>query len=180
VLAARLVADAFPDGQLYLNLRGGTAEPLRPADALGSLLQTLGVPPAGTSIDQPVLAARYRTALAGRRMVLLLDDAANADQVLPLMPGTAGPVVVITSRQQLSALPGVHHLQLDVMTEAEALKLFGEVVGHDLVAEQPEAAAQVVRRCGLLPRPNWTSWPVPTYAGVSSTVISPCSGGTTT
>ncbi|TDO54507.1 NB-ARC domain-containing protein [Kribbella sp. VKM Ac-2527] len=151
VHAAQLVADDFPDGQLYLNLRGGTAEPLSAAEALQALLQTLGVPPAGPSIDQQVLAARYRTALAGRRMVLLLDDAANADQVLPLMPGTAGPVVVITSRQELSALPGVHHLHLDVMTEAEALKLFGEVVGHDLVAEQPEASVQVVHRCGLLP-----------------------------
>ncbi len=90
VHAAQLVADDFPDGQVYLNLRGESAEPLTAAEALQALLQTLGVPPAGASIDQPVLAARYRTVVAGRRMLLLLDDAANADQVLPLIPVRRG------------------------------------------------------------------------------------------
>jgi tetratricopeptide (TPR) repeat protein len=96
-------------------------------------------------------AARYRTALAGRRVLVLLDDAASLGQVLPLIPGTAGSAVVITSRVPLTALPGVRHLGLEVLSEAEALRLLGEVVGPDRVRADPVAAREVVRRCGWLP-----------------------------
>ncbi|NEA36010.1 helix-turn-helix domain-containing protein [Streptomyces sp. SID13031] len=149
VEAARQVADEFPDGQLYVNLRGGS-EPRSTADALLALLQSLGVQPVGTT-DVQVLAKHYRTALAGRRMLIVLDDAAGAAQVVPLIPGTSSSAVVITSRQRLFELPGARHLDLDVLPEPEAIALLGEVVGSALVNQNPAAALQVVRRCGLLP-----------------------------
>ncbi|MEV8373841.1 helix-turn-helix domain-containing protein [Kribbella sp. NPDC056861] len=151
VQAAQLVADEFPDGQLYLNLRGGGDEPLSTVDALGRLLHALGVPSSRAADDEDVMAARYRSALAGRRLLLLLDDAVSVAQVRSLMPGTPGTAVVITSRQHLSALAGVRRLDLDVLTEAEALQLLGELLGPDRVAAEPDASGEVVRRCGFLP-----------------------------
>jgi transcriptional regulator with XRE-family HTH domain len=151
VQAAHLVADDFPDGQLYLNLRGGGGEPLSTADAFGMLLQALKLPPPRAADDQEVTAARYRSALAGRRLLLLLDDAVSVAQIRPLMPGTPGTAVVITSRQHLSALAGVRRLDLNVLTEGEALQLLGEILGHRRVVSEPEAAREVVRRCGYLP-----------------------------
>ncbi|NEA36011.1 helix-turn-helix domain-containing protein [Streptomyces sp. SID13031] len=148
--AAQQVVDEFPDGQFSVNLHGGSAKPLSTADALRMLLQALGVPPTGTD-DLEETAARYRSALAGRRVLLLLDDATSVDQVRLLMPGTPGTAVVITSRQQLAALPGVRRLDLDVLTEPEALQLLGEVAGHHRVIEEPDAAREVVSRCGFLP-----------------------------
>jgi transcriptional regulator with XRE-family HTH domain/tetratricopeptide (TPR) repeat protein len=148
--AAQQVEDEFPDGQYSVNLRGGGEKPLSTADALRMLLQALGVPPTGTD-DLEETAARYRSAMAGRRVLLLLDDAMSVDQVRLLMPGTPGTAVVITSRQQLAALPGVRRLDLDVLTEPEALQLLGEVAGHHRVIEEPDAAREVIRRCGHLP-----------------------------
>jgi transcriptional regulator with XRE-family HTH domain/tetratricopeptide (TPR) repeat protein len=150
VHAGHTVAADFPDGQLYVNLRGGGTEPRSTADALQILLQSLGVPPAGTT-DVAALAGRYRTAIAGRRMLLVLDDAAGVAQVLPLIPGTATAAVMIISRQRLAELPGARRIDLDVLDEREALQLLGEVVGTSVVDANPEAARQVVQRCGLLP-----------------------------
>ncbi|GAA0949990.1 XRE family transcriptional regulator [Kribbella koreensis] len=150
VEACHSVADHYPDGQLYLNLGGGSA-PVGSAESLATLLRALGVPPSGDRDDVQMAVGRYRTALAGRRVLVLLDDAASLEQVLPLIPGTAGSAVVITSRIPLTALPGVRHLGLEVLSEEEALRLLGEVVGHDRVRSDPEAAREVVRRCGLLP-----------------------------
>jgi tetratricopeptide (TPR) repeat protein len=149
--AGWLTSEDFPDGQLYINLRGGTDRPLDPADALRQLLQPLGVRLTGDADDLQVLAGRYRTALAGRRALILLDDAASVDQVRPLLPGAAGVAVVITSRERLSALPGVRHVDLDVLTESEAVQLLGEVVGPRLIARDPESAREIVARCGYLP-----------------------------
>jgi transcriptional regulator with XRE-family HTH domain len=151
VHAAHLVADVFPDGQLYLNLRGASADPVSSAQALDTLLQGLGLAPAAVADDLAFTAARYRTALAGRRLLLMLDDAASVEQILPLMPGTSGVVVVVTSRSPLETLPGTRRLALDVLTEDEALDLLGEVVGADKVADQRGAAVEVVHHCGLLP-----------------------------
>ncbi|WP_432943067.1 NB-ARC domain-containing protein [Kribbella sp. CA-253562] len=151
VQAAHQVLEEFPDGQLYLNLRGGGDEPLATAEALDALLQTLGLPPAGTADDVPTTAARYRTALAGRRILLLLDDVASVEQVAPLMPGTAGAVVVLTSRQPLSTLPGARHLALEVLSEHEAVALLSEVVGAAAVEADRDIALEIVRRCGFLP-----------------------------
>ncbi|WBQ05847.1 tetratricopeptide repeat protein [Kribbella sp. CA-293567] len=151
VQAAQLVAAEFPDGQYLVNLRGGGTKPLSTADALGVMLQALGVRPTGEAGNLEVTAARYRSALAGRRVLLLLDDAASVEQVRLLMPGSPGTAVVITSRQQLAALPGIRRFDLDVMTESEALRLLEEVAGQSRVVEEFDAAKEIVRRCGYLP-----------------------------
>ncbi|MFI5711052.1 NB-ARC domain-containing protein [Kribbella sp. NPDC051620] len=151
VQAAQQVTDQFPDGQFLLNLRGGGEKPLSAMDALGVLLRALGVPAAGGVDNLEQMAARYRTALAGRRMLLLLDDAIGVDQVRHLMPGTPGSAVLITSRQELSGVPGIRRIDLDVLTESEALQLLGEVLGHHRVSDEPETARRVVRLCGYLP-----------------------------
>ncbi len=151
VQAAHQVAAEFPDGQLYLNLGGGGSTPLTTADALSVLMQSLGLPASGAPDDVQATAARYRTALAGRRILVVLDDAVSTEQVTALMPGTSGAVVVITSRQSLASLPGARHLALEVLTEAEALQLLAEVVGRRLDGTEREAGLEVVRRCGLLP-----------------------------
>jgi tetratricopeptide (TPR) repeat protein len=151
VHAAHLSADAFPDGQLYLNLRGASADPISTAQALDTLLQALGLAPAGATDDLAFTAARYRTALADRRLLLLLDDAASVNQILPLLPGTTGVTVVITSRSSLTNLPGAHRLALDVLTDDEALQLLAEIVGPDKVADDRDAALEVIQYCGSLP-----------------------------
>ncbi|MEV6411091.1 helix-turn-helix domain-containing protein [Kribbella sp. NPDC051718] len=151
VQAAQHVVDEFPDGQFLLNLRGGSENPLSAMDALEVLLRTLGVRPAAGENHLEQMAARYRTALAGRQMLLLLDDAISVDQVRHLMPGTPGSAVLITSRQELSGLPGIRRIDLDVLTEPEALELLGGVLGHHRVTDEPETARRVVRLCGYLP-----------------------------
>ncbi|WP_433011850.1 tetratricopeptide repeat protein [Kribbella sp. CA-294648] len=151
IQAGHLVAPDYPDGQIYLNLGGGSQEPVSTAGALAAVLRSLGVPPADDPRDVEQAVGRYRTALAHRRVLLLLDDADGVDQVLPLIPGTRGSAVVITSRKQLTALPGVRYLGLQVLTEEDGLSLLGEVAGRDRVAAEPEAALQLVRHCGLLP-----------------------------
>jgi transcriptional regulator with XRE-family HTH domain/tetratricopeptide (TPR) repeat protein len=149
VQAASRTLGGFPDGQLYLNLRGGT-EPRTVQDALAALLVALELP-VGDATSVGVMASRYRSALAGRRMLIVLDDASSVEQVQPLLPGTAGVVVIVTSRQRLTTLPGARHIGLGVMDEAEGLDLLREVVGAVWVDQDPEAAQDVVRRCGLLP-----------------------------
>lgn len=152
VHAARLMADRFPDGRLYLNLRGsGGREPLTPLEALTVLLQALGVPAGDIPDDLDRASARYRTALAGKRVLVLLDDAADSIQVIPLIPGTAGCSALITSRNRLTGLSGARHLLLEVLSEEESLQLLAEIVGADLVNAEPAAATDLVRRCGCLP-----------------------------
>ncbi|MBO1415963.1 NB-ARC domain-containing protein, partial [Streptomyces sp. FH025] len=96
-------------------------------------------------------SALYRSVLAGRRVLVVLDNAATLDHVEPLLPGAAGCAVLITSRQRLTGLSGAHHLRLDTLPPAEALELLTRIVGADRTAAEPEAAEEVVRACGLLP-----------------------------
>lgn len=145
-----LTAAEFADGRLYVNLRGAT-EPIAPIHALGTLLRTLGVPPQEIPDDLEVAAARYRTVIAGRRILVVLDDAADADQVAPLIPGTPGSAAVVTSRRLLDGLAGAEHLRLDVLTDSEGLRLLSEVIGASRVDAEPVAALEVVHGCGNLP-----------------------------
>ncbi|GHJ47839.1 hypothetical protein Cs7R123_51810 [Catellatospora sp. TT07R-123] len=151
---AHAARDRFPDGQLYLDLRGYDPErPVPPADALATLLRGLGVDAAGIPVDLPGRAALYRTLLAGRRMLVLLDNAYEAEQVRPLLPGTASAVVVVTSRDGLAGLvarDGARRVDLDVLTPAEAAALLGALLGARAAAE-PGAVAELARRCGRLP-----------------------------
>ncbi len=163
------VADRFPDGQLHLDLRGyGTAPPMSVVEALGHLLRGLGRPPERIPTDAQELAATYRSHLADKRILILLDDARTAEQVRPLLPGSPGCLVVITGRTILATLDNVTHIHLDVLSEQEALTLLTRLVGRDRVDADPEAASAVVQMCARLPlairlagarlaaRPRWT------------------------
>ncbi|GAA1407083.1 AfsR/SARP family transcriptional regulator [Catellatospora coxensis] len=149
-------ADRFPDGQLHVNLRGFDAggPPANPSQAVRGFLDALGVPSARVPADLAEQAALYRTLLAGRRMLLVLDNARDADQVRPLLPGTAGCMVLVTSRNQLSGLvaaEGARPLSLAVFTAAEARQLITHRLGGSAVEREPRAVRDVIARCGGLP-----------------------------
>ena len=150
---AHQVADQFPDGQLYLDLRGYAATPqLRPIEALRQLLHGLGVDQ--VPADPEEAAGLYRSVTAGRRLLLLLDNAASADQVRSLLPGSPGCLVVVTSRDRLAGLVATHgarRLVLGPLHPEEAQALLGEVVGAKRIEAEPEAAAELARACAYLP-----------------------------
>ena len=151
---AHSVADRFPDGQLFVNLRGyDPGAPVDPADALAMLLRALGV--AGPRIPStvPERAAMYRTTLAGRRVLVVLDNASSAEQVRDLLPGTAGCMALITSRDALGGLvvrDGARRFDLDVFTEQEAVALLARLLGADS-DDETEAAQALARACARLP-----------------------------
>jgi DNA-binding SARP family transcriptional activator len=152
---ARRMADRFPDGQLYVNLRGYAADPpLRPAEALARFLRALDVPAEKVPLDEDEAASLYRSCLVGKRMLVLLDDACHPDQVRPLLPGWPGCLVLVTSRDQLvglTARDGAVRLSLDVLTPAEAEELLAAVLGPDRVRAEPGPVAELARLCGYLP-----------------------------
>lgn len=149
------VADRFPDGQLYVDLRGhAPGEPVRPIDALAQFLRGLGVPAAEIPAEESAAAARYRSLLADRRVLVLLDNAAGAAQVRPMLPASAGCLTLVTSRHQLAGLAardGARRMTLDVLGAAEAQLLLERVLGRDRVAAEPEAATELARICSYLP-----------------------------
>ena len=152
--AHRLVAGGlFPDGQLYVDLQGASAglEPLEPLDALGRLLRSLGVPAAAIPDEVDAAAALIRTLTADRRLLLVLDNARDVEQVRPLLPGSPTCGVLVTSRQALATLEGSVTLHLDVLPHEQALALFGRIAGAARVASEGRAAGEVVRRCAGLP-----------------------------
>ena len=153
--AAHQVAesDAFPDGQLYVNLQGAQPglPPLAPLDALGRMLRSLGLDPAAIPTDIDEAAARFRSLAAERRLLVVLDNASSAEQIRPLLPGSPTCGVLMTSRQVLATLEGARALHLDVLPEDGALELLGRVAGRERIGAEPEAANDVVRCCGRLP-----------------------------
>jgi DNA-binding SARP family transcriptional activator/tetratricopeptide (TPR) repeat protein len=155
VHCAHRAADRYPDGQLHLDLRGyDPSRPVRPVDALGRFLRALGVPPERIPIDQDEAVPLYRSLLAGRRVLVVLDNAGSAEQVRPLLPGAAGCAVLVTSRDDLrglTALDGARQLRLDVLPPAESLALLAGMVGADRVAAEPAAAGELARLCAHLP-----------------------------
>jgi DNA-binding SARP family transcriptional activator/Tfp pilus assembly protein PilF len=150
---AHRVADRFADGQLYLDLRGYGATPrMRPIEALRLLLHGLGVDQVPADLAEA--AGLYRSVTAGRRLLLLLDNAATADQVRSLLPGSPGCLVVVTSRDRLAGLVATHgarRLVLGPLHPEEALALLGEVVGAKRIEAEPEAAVELARACAQLP-----------------------------
>ncbi|HEX6356627.1 AfsR/SARP family transcriptional regulator [Actinophytocola sp.] len=153
---AHQTADKFPDGQLYVNLRGfdpvGTQQ--RPGDAVRGFLDALGVSPHRIPDGVDTQAALYRSLLAGRQVLIVLDNARGVDQVLPLLPGAPGCVVVVTSRNQLTALisgQGAHPLTLDLLSTEEARELLGHRIGFDRVAAEPDAVDEIIAQCARLP-----------------------------
>lgn len=167
VHVAHQLRDAHPDGQLYVNLQGAGREPMHAAEALGGFLRALGVD--GTQIPDGAeqRASMYRSRLAGRRLFVLLDNAAGEAQVRPLLPGTPGCPVLVTGRSRLDALAGVPVVELDTLGRDSAVELLSRVAGRERAAAEPEAAEEVVRLCGHLPlavriaaarlaaRPHW-------------------------
>ncbi|MFE6050217.1 BTAD domain-containing putative transcriptional regulator [Kitasatospora sp. NPDC056446] len=166
VHVAHRVRAEFPDGQLYVDLRGAGASPADPVVVLGDFLHALGVAENPDSLEQR--AALYRSLLANRRMLILLDNARDADQIRPLIPGVSGCAVLATSRSRLAGIPGAQLFDVEELTPAEALALFSAIVGEQRVAAEPEAAMKVVAACGFLPlavriaaarlasRPRWS------------------------
>jgi tetratricopeptide (TPR) repeat protein len=153
---AHQVAGQFPDGQLYVNLRGfdPAGLPVAPAEAVRGFLEALGVPPGQVPVALEAQAALYRSLLAGRRALVVLDNARDAGQVRPLLPGSPGCMVVVTSRSQLTSLiaaEGASPLTLDVLTVAEARQLLARRLGEARVAAEAPAVEQVIGCCARLP-----------------------------
>jgi tetratricopeptide (TPR) repeat protein len=151
--AAHRLADRFPDGQLYADLDGFTPgmQPRPPLEIITRFLGSLGVDRRQVPTELDAAAAFYRTVLAGRRLLILLDNARNAAQVRPLLPGSASCVVLVTSRDRLADLDGVASLPLDVLPESDAVDLLGQLAGSERIQAEPEAAVRIVRACGCLP-----------------------------
>jgi DNA-binding SARP family transcriptional activator/uncharacterized protein HemY len=146
--------DRFPDGQLYLDLRGyGPERPVEPGDALSGFLRALGVPGAEVPAEEDQRAARVRTALDDRRLLLVLDNAGSVEQVRPLLPGAAGCSVLVTSRETLPALiarHGARRVSLDLLTPQDALELLRTLLGERVAAER-QAAEALAEYCVRLP-----------------------------
>lgn len=151
---AHRVRAKFPDGQLYVNLRGYDCDlPVAPGDVLARFLHALGVTGSEVPLDIDERAARYRTAMTGRRMLVVLDNASNVEQVRLLLPGAPSCVVVVTSRDPLAglvAMHGAHRLDLDRLPLADAVALLRSLIGPSVDAE-PEAAVLLAEQCARLP-----------------------------
>jgi tetratricopeptide (TPR) repeat protein len=151
IRAGHEVAAQFPDGQLYVNLRGVEQERADPGAVLGDFLRDLGVEPAAVPDGLDARARLFRSRLADRRMLVIMDGARDEEQVRPLLPGDEGCAVLITSRARLAGLEGVTTVPVDVPPPGEAAELLGRLVGRERVAADPEAARAIVDACGCLP-----------------------------
>ncbi|PWW65838.1 AfsR/SARP family transcriptional regulator [Actinokineospora spheciospongiae] len=151
VRALHQVRDGYPDGQLHLDLAGTSEVPRDPAPMLAELLRALGVTDAVMPAGLHERAALYRSRLADRRLLVLLDDAACAQQVRPLLPPSGGCAVVITSRHRLADLAGAEHVELDVLSPRDVRDLLARIAGAERVEREPEAADAIVELCGHLP-----------------------------
>ncbi|MFF5209706.1 BTAD domain-containing putative transcriptional regulator [Streptosporangium sp. NPDC000396] len=168
VHAAHSVAEHFPDGQLFADLHGGVSRPTSPMQVLERFLRVLGVP--GTALPDGLeeRAEMYRALLADRRMLIVLDDAGNESQVLPLFPGNPASAVIITSRSRLAGLAGAAHIDVEVFDSNQSMDLLSRIAGADRVQSEAESAAALAELCGQLPlalriagarlsaRPHWS------------------------
>jgi DNA-binding SARP family transcriptional activator/tetratricopeptide (TPR) repeat protein len=164
---AHTIRAAFPDGQLYVQMAGYSKSPREPAEVLGELLRALGME--GSSIPDSLdeRTGFYRSLIAGKKILVTVDDAATAQQVRPLLPGTAGSAVIVTARSRLGALAGAHLLHLDPLLPRDATEMLCRIVGRDRVADDPAATETLIAACGRLPlalrivaaklatRPSW-------------------------
>lgn len=154
VHVAHAARPSFPDGQLYVDLQGAGPRAAEPETVLGSFLRALGTADSAIPDSLEERSALYRSTLDGRRVLILLDNARDAAQVRPLLPGTEGCAALITGRVRMVDLVGAHLVDLDVMSPEEALQLFTKIVGAERVASEREAALDVVAACGFLPSPS--------------------------
>jgi DNA-binding SARP family transcriptional activator len=167
VHVAHRLRPRFPDGQLHVNLRGAEAQALDPTDVLAGFLRALGVEGGAIAEGLEERACQYRSRLADRRVLVVLDNAASEAQVRPLLPASPGCAALVTSRTRLIGLEAAHPLTLDVLAPDQAVALLAKLAGPGRVAAEPEAAAAIGRLCGWLPlavriagarlagRPDW-------------------------
>ena len=153
VHAAHRLAARFPDGQVFVRLHAHTAgqRPVDPAEALATLLLTAGVAPQQIPPGLEARSAAWRGHLAGKKVLLVLDDAAGSDQVRPLLPGTAGCLVLVTSRRRLTALEEAAPVSLGTLPPDEAADLFARLAGRSRLQPTDAAVAEVIGLCGCLP-----------------------------
>jgi transcriptional regulator with XRE-family HTH domain/tetratricopeptide (TPR) repeat protein len=168
VHAAHLAADKFPDGHLYIDLRGyGPGDVINPLEALGQLLRSLGVDDRSIPDGVNEAAALYRSRLAELRMLILLDNANGAGQLTPLLPGAPGSAVIVTSRRALTTLPGFRQVNLAPLAEADSVQLLSRIAAGSQVSPESAAARSIAQLTGHLPlavrligarlaaRPSW-------------------------
>jgi DNA-binding SARP family transcriptional activator/tetratricopeptide (TPR) repeat protein len=166
VHAAHLMSARFPDGQLFADLRGAGRE-LDAHEVLGRFLQAMGTPAAAVPVSTDERVERYRSCVAGRRMIIVLDNARGEHQVRPLLPGDPGSLVVITSRSRLTGLESPESIELGFLSQDSATAMLGKIIGTDRASAQPADAERIARLCGgvplavraagakLLARPHW-------------------------
>ncbi len=166
--AAHRVREHFPDGQLFVDLRGMASPPAAPADVLAEFLRALGENDARIPREDAERAARYRSILSQRRVLVVLDNAADTGQVLPLLPGSAGCAVIVTSRSRLATLPASARVGVGVLDPRAAAELFTRVAGARRAGAEPAATGRLLELCGGLPlavrivasrlaaRPDWS------------------------
>src|SRR5580692_9061046 len=150
------VAKHFPDGQLYINLRGRDPgrPPMEPIEALGLLLVSFGMPPHRLTSSAEERAALFRSLVDGKRILAVLDNASNAAQVRPLLPGSPDCLVVVTSRNRMAGLvaaEGATLISLDVLCDHEAHEMLARRLGRERVAAEPQAANEIIAACAGLP-----------------------------
>jgi DNA-binding SARP family transcriptional activator len=145
------VRDHYPDGQLYADLRGAGPDPAGPEAVLGAFLRALGVPDTAIPAGAEERSALLRTRLSDRRVLLVLDDARDADQVRGLLPGSPGCAVIVTSRSRLVGMHAARAVDLDGLVSDEAVMLLGRIAGEQRVANEREIAGEVAAACGFLP-----------------------------
>jgi DNA-binding SARP family transcriptional activator len=168
VHAAHAVAGHFADGQLFADLHGWAAHPVSPMQVLERFLRALGMPSANIPESLDERAEVYRSLLSDRKILVVLDDAAGENTVWPLLPGSGGSAVLITSRRRLPSIPGAAHIELDVFDVETSVGLLTGIIGAERVRSQGDMAEAVAERCGYLPlalriagarlhaRPHWT------------------------
>jgi DNA-binding SARP family transcriptional activator len=167
VRASHDIASHYPGGQLFADMHGAASRPVGPMQVLERFLRAFGVPGSQMPQDLDERAEMYRNLLAGRKVLVVLDDAVSESQVLPLLPGTPDAAVIISSRGRLAGLPGAAHVELSVFDADKSLDLLAHIVGAERVRDEPAAAAEVTGYCGHLPlalriagarlaaRPHW-------------------------
>jgi DNA-binding SARP family transcriptional activator/tetratricopeptide (TPR) repeat protein len=148
---AHLVKDDFPDGALFCQMQGSTYEPRSSVSVIGSFLRALGVPPGVVPAEPEERAALLRSTLAGRRLVIVLDDVASESQIVSLLPALAGPAVIATSRSRLAGIPGSLLIEAGTLTDQEGLELLGRVCGEARIAAEQQAVMELISLCGGLP-----------------------------
>ncbi|GAA3166325.1 BTAD domain-containing putative transcriptional regulator [Planomonospora alba] len=167
VHVAHSVTEHFPDGQLFADLHGAVSRPTSPMQVLERFLRVLGVPGNALPDGLEERAEMYRALLADRRMLIVLDDAANEGQILPLLPGNPASAVIVTSRSRLAGLAGATHVGVDLFDSVQSVDLLARIAGVDRVQSEADAAAALADLCGRLPlalriagarlaaRPHW-------------------------